>query len=184
MIKITIYLLFFLFAINLNAQKTDTIKNDNLKSKSVEIVRKLFRYSLPKPISWTNDYENLYSQEEQTKLDSIISKFEYETTVEIGIVTIDTLKTSSEDFEDLSLHIAQTWGIGKKEKDNGILIAISKGHRRIRIQNGNGIEKIITDEETSEIIQNYFIPEFKKGEYFNGTLKGLQELISLLKSKL
>jgi len=93
------------------------------------------------------------------------------------------MKTSKDKFEDLSLHIAKTWGVGKKYKDNGILIAISKGYRQIRIQNGNGIEKIITDDETKEIIDKYFIPDFKKGKYYDGTLKGLIELIKLLKSK-
>lgn len=178
------YFLLFFFAINLNAQKTEVIKNDSLKNKSVELFRKIFWENLPKPVSYTNDYENLYSDVEQTKLDSIITKFEKETTFEIGIVTIDTIKTSKENFDKLSLHIAQTWRIGKKDKDNGILIAISKGYRRIRIEHGNGIEKIITEKETSEIIENYFIPEFKKGEYYNGTLNGLNEIIKLLKSKL
>ena len=182
--QISKYILLLFFAINLNAQNTEAIKKDSLKNKSVELFRKVFWENLPKPVSWTNDYENLYSDAEQTKLDSLITEFEKETTFEIGIVTIDTIKTSKENFDNLSLHIAQTWGIGKKDKDNGILIAISKGHRKIRIQNGNGIEKIITEKETSEIIDNYFITEFRKGRYFDGTLNGLKELIKLLKSKL
>lgn len=178
-------LLFFLFlAINLNAQNKEIIQKDSLKTKSIELFREVYWNNLPKPVSWTNDYENLYTDIEQTKLDSIISKFEKETSIEISIVTIDTIKTSEEKFEDLTLHIAQTWKIGKAEKDNGILIGISKGYRRIRIQNGNGIEKIITDEETKSIIENYFIPKFKKGEYYNGTLNGLCEIIKLLKSKM
>lgn len=178
-------LLFFLFLVfNLNAQNTEITQKDSLKTKSIEVFREVYWNNLPKPVSWTNDYEDLFTDIEQTKLDSIISKFEKETSVEISIVTIDTLKTSKEKFEDLTLHIAQTRKIGKVEKDNGILIGISKGYRRIRIQNGNGIEKIITDEETKSIIENYFIPEFKKGEYYNGTLNGLCEIIKLLKSKI
>lgn len=177
-------LLFFLFLVsNLNAQNTEIVPKDNLKTKSIELFREIYWNNLPKPVSWTNDYENLFSDVERTKLDSIITKFEKETTIEISIVTIDTIKTSKEKFEDLTLHIAQTWKIGKAEKDNGILIGISKGYRRIRIQNGNGIEKIITDEETKKIIENYFIPEFKKGEYYKGTLNGLREIINVLKSK-
>jgi uncharacterized protein len=182
--QISKYIFLFFFAINLNAQNKEVIKNDSLKNKSLELFRKTFWGNLPKPVSQTNDYENLYSDAEQTKVDSIITKFEKETTFEIGIVTIDTIKTSKENFDNLSLHIAQTWGIGKKDKDNGILIAISKGYRRIRIENGNGTEKIITEKETSEIIENYFIPEFRKGEYYNGTLNGLSEIIKLLKTKL
>jgi len=180
-----IYRIIFLliFTINLNAQNNETIEKDSLKNKSIELFRKVFWDNLPKPVSWTNDYENLYSDAEQTKLDSIITEFERDTTFEIGIVTIDTLKTSKENFEKLSLHIAQTWGIGKRGKDNGILIAISKVYRKIRIEHGNGIEKIITEDDMKAIIDNYFIPAFKKEEYFNGTLNGLIEIIKLLKSK-
>lgn len=180
-----IYKIIFLlvFTINLNAQNTEAIRKDSLKNKSIELFRKVFWDNLPKPVSWTNDFDDLYSDAEQTKLDSVITEFERETTFEIGIVTIDTIKTSKENFENLSLHIAQTWGIGKKDKDNGILISISKGYRRIRIEHGNGIEKIITEDDTKKIIDNYFIPAFRKDEYFNGTFNGLIEIIKLLKSK-
>jgi uncharacterized protein len=170
--------------INVCGQQTrNVIARDTLKEKSLSSSRQIFWDNLPKATNWTNDYEDLYSNNEQTKLDSIISKFELETTIEIAIVTIDNTKTTKDKFEDLSLHIAKTWGVGKKNKDNGVLIAISKGYRQIRIQNGNGIEKIITDNETKEIIDKYFIPDFKKGKYYDGTLKGLIELIKLLKSK-
>jgi uncharacterized protein len=177
-------ILFFLFlAINLNAQNEDVHKKDSLKAKSVELYREVFWSNLPMPLHWTNDYENLYTDIEKTRLDSIITKFERETSMEIGIVTIDTIKTSKEKFDDLSLHIAQKWGVGKKGKDNGILIAISKGYRRIRIQTGNGTEKIISDEETENIIYEYFIPAFRKDEYYKGTLNGVLEIMRLLKSK-
>lgn len=70
---------------------------------------------MPKPHNWTNDYENLFSKEEETKLNQIISDFEKETTVEIAIVTIDTFKVSKEKLEDLSLHIAELGVLVKKK---------------------------------------------------------------------
>jgi uncharacterized protein len=181
--NIFILILSLFISTNICGQTTNVIARDTLKEKSLAMFRQVFWDNLPKPINWTNDYEDLYSDDEQIKLDSIISQFELETTIEIGIVTIDTTKTSKDKFEELSLHIAQTWGVGKKDKDNGILIAISKGYRKIRIENGNGTEKVISSDETKEIIDNYFIPDFKKGNYYDGTLKGLTELIKLLKSK-
>lgn len=178
-------LLFLLFlAVNLNAQNTEISQKDSLKAKSIELFREIYWNNLPEPASWTNDYENLFTESEQKKLDSVIARFEKETSIEISIVTIDTIKISEEKFEDLTLHMARTWYIGKADKDNGILIGISKGYRRIRIQNGNGIEKIITDEETKNIIEKYFIPYFRKGEYYDGTFIGLGELIKLLKNKI
>ena len=95
----------------------------------------------------------------------MLNKFEQETSNEIAIVTLDSLRATNDNFEDLSLRIAQKWGIGKAGKDNGILIAVSKHYRKIRIQNGNGIEKLISDNETKHIINTYFIPEFKNEKY-------------------
>lgn len=178
-----ILILFLAFSMNAQDRNYEA-KIDSLKSKSNERYRQLFWKTLPKPLNWTNDYENLFSDDEESKLNQIITDFEKETTVEIAIVTIDTLKVSSDNFEDLSLHIAKTWGIGKKDKSNGILIAISKGYKQLRIQNGDGIVPILSDEETSEIIQNQIIPYFKKEKYFEGTQSGLLNIIELLKIRL
>ena len=179
-IRLYFQVLILFFAFSMKAQTTDSLKLESKKSVSLESYRQVFWDNLPKPHNWTNDYENLFSKEEETKLNQIISDFEKETTVEIAIVTIDTFKVSKEKFEDLSLHIARTWGAGKKEKSNGILIAVSKGYRQIRIQNGDGIALVLSDEETAEILQNQFFPYFKKDEYFEGTQAGLLKIMELL----
>ena len=183
-IKIVFQVLILLFSFSMKAQMSDTLKLESKNSVSLEYYRQVFWDNLPKPHNWTNDYENLFSNEEEIKLNQIISDFEKETTVEIAIVTIDTFKVSKEKFVDLSLHIARTWGVEKKESSNGILIAISKGYRQIRIQNGDGISPILSDEETAEILQNQFFPYFKKEDYFEGTKAGILKLIELLKKRL
>jgi len=183
--KIIFQILILFLAFSTKAQDNIyTAKVDSLKAKSNERYRELFLKILPKPLNWTNDYENLFSDDEEAKLNQIIADYEKETTVEIAIVTIDTFKVSKEKFEDLTLHIARTWGVGKKEKSNGILIAISKGYRQIRIQNGDGIALVLSDEETAEILQNQFFPYFKKEEYFEGTQAGLLKIMELLKTRL
>lgn len=177
-------ILSFFISLNIYSQTTKNTSKDSLKEKPTTLYRQNFWTNLPKLIKWTNDFEGLYTKDEQEKLNAILSKFELETKNEICIITIDTTRTSKEKFDELSLHIANTWEVGKKDLDNGILIAISKGYRKIRIQNGKGIEKIITYDETKNIIDNYFIPDFKKGNYYDGTLKGVTELIEFLKSKM
>lgn len=173
------YLIILITLLNLTLSFSQSNNKLN-ESQKIEIYRKIFWDSLPKSLNWTNDYENLFTDKEEDILDSIISDFNSKTGVQIAIVTLDTICTSKQKFDDLTLHIANTWGVGEKIKNNGILIGISRGHRKIRIQNGYGIEKIITDLQTKEIIDNYFIPNFKKNEYFIGTSIGLTELINLL----
>ena len=165
-----------------NAQ-TNRLKTDSANIVSLQIYRQHFWDSLPKPKGVVNDYEELYSLDEKHTLDSIIKRFKRDTGIEIAIVTIDTNCVSMDNFENLTLHIGNTWGVGQKGKDNGILIAISKGYHRMRIENGYGIEKLISDKETHDIIYAEFIPYFKNGKYYDGTRNGLLKLIELLNKK-
>lgn len=136
--------------------------------------------SLPRPIGYINDFENIYSDNEEAILDSLVSAFEARTTIQIAVLSIDSTLTTSEDFDDYTLRIANDWGVGQIQKDNGIVIGISRAFRKIRIQNGLGLEKMISDLETKMIIEIAFIPKFREGKYFGGTYDGLLELMKLL----
>ncbi len=135
---------------------------------------------LPDPLSWVNDFENVLTETEEKSLDSLIADYEARSSVEISVVSIPQFATEAERFDELTLHIAQTWGIGKKEKNNGILIGFSDSHHRIRIQNGLGTEKYLSDERTKQIIEEKLIPDFKSRNYY----KGLFACIEALKQEL
>ncbi|MGB4774307.1 MAG: TPM domain-containing protein [Daejeonella sp.] len=139
--------------------------------------------SMPKPTGWVNDYEKLFTPKQEVSFTTIIKNFKKQTGIEITIVTLDSTYTSKEEFDEFTLQMFNTWGVGEKDKNNGILIGISRMHRKMRIQNGYGIEKLISDAETKNIIDKYFIPGYKKGDYYKGTLSGLTNLIKLLKTK-
>jgi len=177
--------LFFLILLlnNLHAfsQEMNQHTIDSLKIEGVENFQKLYWLNPIKHYGWVTDYEKLYSKDEIKILNDLIDKFEKETSAEIAIDTLDSLRATNANFDDLSLRIAQKWGIGKSGKDNGIVIAISKHYRKIRIQNGNGIEQVISDDETKFIIDNYFIPKFKNENYYSGTLNGIMELMKKLR---
>lgn len=165
---------------NVFSQEMNQRTIDSLKVEAVESFQNLYWLNPIKHYGWVTDYEKLYSKNEIKILNDLINEFEKETSAEIAIVTLDSLRATSDNFDDLSLRFAQKWAIGKSGKDNGILIAISKHYRKIRIQNGNGIEKLISDDETKFIIDNYFIPEFKNENYYSGTLNGILELMKKL----
>lgn len=135
---------------------------------------------LPEPKGFVNDFEDLLSDEQEEFLDSLIAVYEKETMIEIAIVTLDSPMTSEEEFDNYTLELANHWGVGKKDLDNGVLIGVSSTLRRIRIQNGFGIEEILSDEETQKIIEAYFIPKFKNGDYFEGIKLGTIEIMKKL----
>ena len=138
--------------------------------------------SVPKATGWVNDFENIFTDKQEQKLSQLIADFEKQTTVEIAVLTLDTIAITNDNFDAYILAVANRWGVGKAGKDNGVVIGISKGLRYISVQNGYGIERELTDAETKQIIDEHFIPKFKRGKYFKGTKAGLQALMTELKT--
>jgi uncharacterized protein len=99
------------------------------------------------------------------------------------VVTLDTGMLEKDSLEVLTTRIGNYWGVGQKDKNNGITVGICRGYGRMTIRNGAGIEKILTDEATKGIIDNAFIPGFKKADYYAGTVNGLKDLMEILIKK-
>ena len=157
---------------------------DTTGSYALEATRSHFWDSLPDPTGLTTDFENIFKKEEIVKLDSLISDYEKKTTVEFCIVTLDTMQINKEHFGELPQLIEHSWGIGKKNIENGIVICLSVGYRAIRIYAGKGIQDYLDSKETSQIIQKNILPEFKKEHYFVGTMSGLIAIIETLDRKM
>jgi uncharacterized protein len=139
-----------------------------------------FIEKFPTPASYVNDYENLFSVKENETLENLISDFEKKTTVEVVVVTFDTAMLGTCSVDSFTLAIGKKWGVGKRDKNNGIIIGICSRYKKIRIENGYGIQNILTNAETKEIIDTSFIPFFKKASYFEGTLNGLKTLMAIV----
>lgn len=133
----------------------------------------------PKPVGFINDFDSIFSKTEEDNLLKLIKIHENATTNQIAVVTINDLN-SYDNIEKYSLDLANYWGVGLKDKDNGILIVIHKKARKIWIQNGNGLLTKLTDAETSYIIQSKIIPEFKRNNYYKGIYRAIEAIIKEL----
>jgi uncharacterized protein len=142
-----------------------------------------FKDSIPEPFGYVNDFENLFTHNERQTLDSLLQDFDKRTTIQIAVITIDTAMTTKDSLDAFTLKLANSWGVGQKDKNNGVVVGISRAYRKMRIQNGYGIEKILTDAETKRIIDTAFVPGFRDADYFRGTLTGLQSLMKILEER-
>lgn len=100
---------------------------------------------------------------------------------QFGILIIKTLDGQA--IEDYSLQVAREWGIGEKDKNNGVLLLVAKDDRRLRIEVGRGLEGDLTDVESGRIIRNTITPQFKKGDYFSGISLGVQNIAAQLEGR-
>ncbi len=125
-----------------------------------------------------NDYANLFSSSQKRQLESTLRQIEQKTSSQVAILTVRSLEGQS--IEGFSIKVADQWKLGTKDKDNGLLIVVSKNDRKVRIEVGYGLEGVVTDLESDYIIRNTIIPEFRKGRYYQGLDKAVEQLGGLI----
>lgn len=131
--------------------------------------------SVPELRGRVTDLAGVLSARENTRLTRMLADYEKETRHQIAILTVPSL--SGESIESYSLRVANAWGLGLREADNGILLLFALEDRKIRIELGLGFERYISDARASEIIQTDMIPSFRQGRYARGLERGLRQLM-------
>ena len=154
------------------------------QNKHIELISSVDTFIVPPTRGFITDLEMIFSEKEKARLDSLILDYNRKTGVQIAILSFDSSYTSIENFEKFTLTVLNTWGLGEKSKNNGILIAICPDYRTIRIENGYGIEAVLSDQETKNILTELIVPHFKKAEYFRGVYDGLLKIMSVLDDRL
>lgn len=131
---------------------------------------------VPKVVTRVTDFTSTLSANELRALEGDLARFEDSTSTQIIVIMIPTL--GGESLEDFSLRTAELNGIGRKGKDNGILLLIVKDDRKIRIEVGYGLEGVIPDGLAGQIIRREIAPHFRSGDYYAGIKAGIDALMS------
>ncbi len=118
------------------------------------------------PMGFVNDFAGMLTAPQKQALETKLSDFEQESTNEIAVVTIPDLGGDS--IENFAVKLFEDWKIGKKDADNGLLLLIARDDHKLRIEVGYGLEPVITDAQSSQIIRTILTPAFKEGKYFEG----------------
>jgi uncharacterized protein len=127
------------------------------------------------------DQANLLSPAVKKDIDSILKTEEDKTSNQIVVVVLNSLNGYT--IEEYSYQLGRFWGIGQKDKNNGVLLVISMEEKKIRIEVGYGLEGALTDKIAYEIINYTIKPNFKANQYELGILKAVNEIISAIKGE-
>jgi len=128
----------------------------------------------PNPPRLVNDLAGLLNKLDADNLEKKLVALDDSTTNQIVVLTIPSL--NGEVIEDVALNTFREWGIGGKEKNNGVLLIIAVEDRKIRIEVGLGLEGAIPDVVANDIIKNDLSPAFKQGNYLSGINKAVDDL--------
>lgn len=133
---------------------------------------------LPAPSGWVNDFAGVISAEEEQQLTHLLRQVEQASDIEMSVVTLATLE--GEDVEGYAVRLFEKWGIGKKGKNNGLLILASIGDRSARIEVGYGLEEAINDAFAGRVLRETIFPAFREAKYGMGLMQGAEILTTRL----
>jgi uncharacterized protein len=111
-------------------------------------------------------------------LERKLADFEAKTTDQFVVVTLKSLQGTS--IEDYGYQLGRHWGIGQKDKSNGVLLIVAPNERKVRIEVGYGLEGDLTDAVSKLIIENAILPRFKANDYAGGITRGVDDIIQVL----
>jgi uncharacterized protein len=141
-----------------------------------------FGQELPaKSNTLVTDYTNTLAQEQKNLLEQKLVQFDDSTSTQIAVVIMKSV--GDYDINDYAQKVGRAWGIGQKGKNNGILVLVALGDRKVAIQTGYGAEGAVPDVITSEIIRNDITPSFKQGDYYGGLDAGTNSLMKYMKGE-
>ena len=135
----------------------------------------------PNPPRLVNDLAGMMTPAQQDELEKLLVNFENTTSTQITIVTIKNL--GGYEPSEYATQLGQNWGVGRKDKNNGVVVLASAEDRKVAIATAYGIEGALTDAMSGRIIRNEIVPEFKAGNYYNGFYKAANSIIAATKGE-
>ncbi|MCG9890156.1 MAG: TPM domain-containing protein [Thermosynechococcaceae cyanobacterium MS004] len=133
--------------------------------------------------TWINDSAELLSSQVEGELNNRINQLVARTTAEIAIATVSNPIPPPETRSE-ALALFNRWGIGKRDRNNGVLIFVSSASQRVEIITGKGLGDILPDHQVSESIKQHILPAFRQGDYTAGIVQGTNTIAAILEAKL
>lgn len=129
------------------------------------------KVSYPEPTKefYINDFAGALSSDTEREIIDIGTTLKSKTGAQVVVALIKNLNGA--DIDDYSVELGRRWGIGQKDKNNGVLILAAMDDHKDAIEVGYGLEGAITDAETGRIRRNFIEAEFKNENYDSGILK-------------
>ncbi len=120
------------------------------------------------------DGARLLSPAKEQEISAKLEALERDTTDQVVVVTVPSLQ--GHEIEDYGYQLGRAWGIGREDKDNGVLLLIAPDEKKVRIEVGYGLEPVLTDAMSALIIQNAILPSFRQGYYERGITQGVDAI--------
>ena len=127
------------------------------------------------------DTTGTLSREQAASLDAQLAAFEAAKGSQIAILIVPT--TKPEPIEAFGMRVAESWKLGRKGIDDGIIVIVAKNDRRLRIEVGYGLEGVVNDATAKRIISETITPRLREGDFFGGLQAGVRQIVKVVEGE-
>lgn len=179
----------------MNCQMIFRLENNHVMKQIIATLLAIFSLSIvlnaqvpdrPVPPRLVNDFAGIFSENEYAKLENNLEEFARQTSTQIVVVTVSDL--DGYDKAGYAFELGEKWGVGQKEKDNGIVVLLKpkqgNSSGQVFIATGYGLEGVLPDAIVNrEVVDNEMIPRFKQNDYYGGLVAGLDVIMSITRGE-
>lgn len=116
------------------------------------------------------DEANLLSPEVENDLNMTLWDLQKKSGADLVVVTLPSLDGKT--VEEVALDIGRSYKLGAAGKNNGMVYLTALSERRMRIEQGLGLEDKISVETLKGIMNNDILPYYKQNNYEKGIRRG------------
>ena len=128
-----------------------------------------------------NDLTGTLSEQQRTALEQTLAEFEARKGAQIAVLLVPT--TRPEPVQAFAVRVQESWKLGRKGVDDGVLLAIAKDDRELHIEVGYGLEGPLPDAIAKRIIEEDIVPRFKQGDFYGGIRAGTDRVMRVIEGE-
>lgn len=136
----------------------------------------------PKPAGYFNDYAGVVSKEAARRFNEQLAQFERDTSNQIVVAVFPKMESDSS-IEDYTQRVAQSWGVGQKDRRNGAVLFVFVQDRKMYIQVGYGLEGALPDITAFDITEYQIKPRFRANDYEGGLGLGIDSIFKAIRGE-
>ncbi|MDR0877746.1 MAG: TPM domain-containing protein [Treponema sp.] len=134
---------------------------------------------LPAPAGFINDFAGVLRVDDSKEIERFTTILKEKTGSELAVVTVQSFQPYGS-IEEYVVALFEKWGIGRKDADDGVLLILAMDERKVKIEVGYGLEGLIPDSVAGRILDTAVIPDFQRGDFSGGLVKGASAIVSLI----
>jgi uncharacterized protein len=136
----------------------------------------------PKPATYVTDKQGVLDAARVHALNEKLAQFERGTSNQI-LVYVDRSLPTDTTIERFANDAVHQWGVGQKGKDNGAVLFLFTGDRKMRIEVGYGLEGVLTDAKARDITSTIIKPRLKAADYDGAVEQGVDRILAVVRGE-